>query len=138
MVFLLFIAASIAQTPNCTWQCDDPICSADCRPICQPPVCTYINCSGTPICWITCETTNINAIDACPLCTTQCNPAPVPCVTQCEESQCNWECSLPMYCPKPDCRLQCELPACGPSVGSILRATWSTMILLSVLFLFSE
>ncbi len=140
MILLLLLTVAIAQTPNCTWQCDDPVCPAMCRPICLPPACAYTNCSfgsATPACRVTCEEDGGNAVDACPVCETQCNPPPAPCVIQCEMTQCSWECNKPMFCPKPTCELQCELPACLPSGASIASAAWGTLLLLGII-LFAE
>jgi hypothetical protein len=140
LLLLVLFSLTFAQTPNCTWQCDDPVCPAICQPVCSPPACTFIGCSvgsARPTCWTTCDTP-YNAIDTCPLCSTHCNPPPLSCTIECEEVQCGWVCDKPIYCHQPQCQLQCEQPTCQYSLGSLLSATFSTVLLLFLLLLNSD
>lgn len=110
--------------PECTWQCDDPVCPAICAPLCMPPSCQVCdNRTGTPVCQpygacqISCPPNQCES-DACPACEVQCtNPCRYPtCFVQCEEAQCAWQCQKPS-CPYPTCQLQCEAPACQAAIA---------------------
>jgi len=128
----LFVATAFGAEchPECTWQCDDPVCPAQCHPVCKHPRC-QMQCEETPCaqCTVKCEKPECTVrcpkdmceSDSCPQCETVCSPAkchtsciaPEPvCSPLCEETQCDWKCKKPVMCPKPKCELQCEKPAC--------------------------
>jgi len=132
VVLLGFIGVAFGAEchPECTWQCDDPVCPAQCHPVCKHPRC-QMQCEETPCaqCTVKCEKPECTVrcpkdmceSDSCPQCETVCSPAkchtsciaPEPvCSPLCEETQCDWKCKKPVMCPKPKCELQCEKPAC--------------------------
>lgn len=96
---------------QCTWAADDPVCEADCYPICNEPVCQFELCTETPSCRVTCS--DQLATDTCPSCEVHCNPYPGCGSPLCESISCNWECIKPKNCRVPNFELSCELPACG-------------------------
>jgi len=135
-VFFLLFAAALSLVaaqchPLCSWQCDSPICRADCRTRCQPPRCQRCyNVSGTvgncePLepgqCSVSCPPNQCEAAQ-CPACETQCSPrictsgafgrAQPGCLVLCAETVCLWQCRKPWNCTRPSCQLQCEQQAC--------------------------
>jgi hypothetical protein len=128
----IFVALSTGQAchPECSYQCDDPVCPAACSPVCLPPVCSRClnhsgvleDCVATDQCYTRCPADQCEA-EQCPACETLCptgicRDAP-DCVIQCEATQCGWRCTLPLDCPLPVCVLQCEAPACAePSAAT--------------------
>lgn len=83
--------------PECSWQCDNPICDADCHPYCEDPVCEVscqegFECSEIPNCTVVCAPDQCEN-DNCPMCETVCQPlssCPEECQILCEETQCSW------------------------------------------------
>jgi len=117
--------------PTCQWQCDDPICPAQCHPVCERPKC-QVHCEETPCaaCKIHCDKPQCNVRcpkdmcekTDCPKCETVCAPAKcrtactapnAACTPMCEETKCDWKCKKPTLCPRPKCELVCEKPACA-------------------------
>ena len=123
LILIIFVAlVSAGITPECRWQCDDPICHAICRPVCQPPQCQSSCLGSTPDCWTSCIGTDgdISVADSCPYCSTKCNPLSVPgCQITCGPPQCTWTCSKPLDgCRQPSCQLVCERPTCEYQPGT--------------------
>ena len=138
LILTLFFCVKIrACHPECTWQCDDPVCPAACSPVCLAPSCQVCNNqTSTPFCvpydmWSTSCPPDQSESDSCPVCAVTCtdpcrhNPY---CFVQCEEVQCAWQCHKP-DCPYPTCELQCDAPACQASTASCLTVTILTTAL---------
>lgn len=140
----LFLSLAIAQAchPECTYQCDDPVCPASCVPVCLRPVCEVCVNSSSLICYpldgcyVRCPADMCES-DSCPQCETICSSNAclnIPnCTVLCEEVQCAWQCSKPTNCPYPTCLLQCEMPAC-PFSGA--THSYTMLLLLTLLPLF--
>ena len=147
-MILLFLFVTIVYTliPQCTYQCNDPICAAVCEPICTPVnceilcdpedtpgVCNPINCRSE------CATDG-DILNSCPLCEVICDPLvcqPIdrPCVIQCQQIECSWKCVKPTNCPAPICQLQCQLPTCEFSLSNKLTVNMMLIILNKILIL---
>ncbi len=148
MVFLLlfFISCAFAQSLNCTYMCDDPVCSAICTPKCLSPNCTVSGCPPSqcdpPTCFTQCAPLGNQSItDTCPMCETvcfplRCSPASSSCVVLCEAPACGWNCRKPTKeeCPI-NCEINCERPACEFSGSSFIHPSLGFIALLSILFL---
>lgn len=132
LLLVLTTTTTLACHPLCTYQCDDPVCLADCHPVCRAPNCsltctnpTDVSHCSSPNCNVECPAADQCESDECPACSTLC--APVHCLTrsanctiQCTETVCGWECVKPTDCPLPTCQLQCDQPACQPpSLGTV-------------------
>ena len=146
MLFLFFIQLCLADLPECRWVADDPICFADCFPICKPAECTY-QCKNddpprrcfAPTCKTDCRAAvNSSVTTAPPMCETKCDP--LICLTNekgncqilCEAPNCGWLCDKPNNCQPPRFELQCEKPAFEFS-GSSKNALTATMILVALI-----
>jgi hypothetical protein len=136
--------ASADCHPTCRWQCDDPICPAQCHPVCERPKC-QVHCEETPCaqCKVHCDKPQCNVRcpkdlcekNDCPKCETVCAPAQcrtscvapnAVCTPMCEETKCDWKCKKPTLCPRPKCELVCETPKCAakpPAVAAAANAT---------------
>jgi len=116
--------------PTCRWSCDDPICPAQCHPVCERPKC-QVHCEETPCaqCKVQCDKPHCNVRSPkalcekadCPACDTVCAPAVcrtscvapnAVCTPMCEETKCDWKCKKPTLCPRPKCELVCEQSSC--------------------------
>lgn len=115
LVLCALCALAAAATPQCSWQCDNPVCSAVCTPVCAPPACTCQSSDVTPTCSVACNATYNGA---CPDCETLCTPD-TRCSSSnimCEVLSCGWDCVKPVTCTPPTCQLQCEQPICSANV----------------------
>lgn len=101
--------------PQCSWQCDNQICDAECKIVYTTPVCTCSTNQTIVDCVVQCDPDQfeINVPPSCPNCYTDCTN-----VTncnlddiQCEQITAQWACRKP-NCPYPICQLQCEQPNC--------------------------
>ena len=139
-LLLLLPLLDVAGTchPECSYECDNPVCAADCRPVCLPPVCAVcLNTTGTPVCygtdkcWLYCPVDQCES-DECPACATMCPNSTCngfdDCFMLCEEPECSWECQKPTNCPLPTCLLQCEMPACPHSSTARLFPAMATIV----------
>ena len=148
MIFILiwFIITVTSQIPECSYQCDDPICAAVCEPICKPIVCNILCSQGessncNPIqCGTQCPTDQ-DILGSCPLCEITCQPLRcLPnniCEIQCHAIECSWKCVKPNDCPYPRCQLQCQAPACEFSIGSITNIhLFLSLLIINLLFIF--
>jgi len=141
-LLLLCIVGSVAGChPECSWQCDDPVCLADVVSVCDPVNCTYqceepndtITCIG-PICDLVCPPDQCES-DACPACEIQCeilectatDDADINCTSLCAEPQCSWYGTTPTDCPEPVCELVCETPACAGDAPPVTPPSSSGM-----------
>jgi hypothetical protein len=115
---LLLSQIAWACHPECTWQCDDPVCPAVCGFVCQPRVCSIVcpyrrPCPIEPRFFNHCPPDQCES-DECPACEILVEGlaefCPF-CNGTCEELECAWQCRKP-DCPYPKCILQCEEPAC--------------------------
>lgn len=148
-VFILFTFISIINNchPECAWSCDDPVCPATCKPICNEYNCSrcFINpdtnetysCEKIYVgCAISCPSDQCED-SSCPVCALSCNPnlcnGEPNCIVLCQELECNWACSKPLDCPYPKCILQCDQPACG-STSFAYHHTY-TLFLFSIFML---
>jgi len=130
--------------PTCRWQCDDPICPAQCHPVCERPKC-QVHCEETPCaqCKVHCDKPQCNVRcpkdlcekKDCPKCETVCAPAQcrtscvapnAVCTPMCEETKCDWKCKKPTLCPRPKCELVCETPKCAAKPPAAPAAANST------------
>lgn len=141
--FLLILASYSAQQCHtlCTYQCDMPVCFADCSPMCLPPACSVCqNVSGTAVCratnrcWVECPPNQCEALE-CPACVVHCPVVPSGYWTQCAESECAWRCRPAVNCPKPVCHEQCDPPACEFSGASMTYVSLVTQCAALLLFL---
>ncbi len=114
---LLATALILAQSaaPKCSWMCDDPVCEAVCKPVCQQPSCVFslASCPLPPSCAADCTNAVYDGL-TCPECATRC--APSTCANAsiaCEPPQCSWDCVKPKTCRRPVCELSCEKPTCS-------------------------
>jgi hypothetical protein len=152
IIFIVFISIVFSCHPECTYQCDAPVCSAVCKHICQPPHCTKcvmnpntnVTTCNQPIlfgCSIACPDDQCES-DSCPICTLNCNEVLCDgdpyCSILCQEVECSWACQKPTDCPYPTCELACEQPACmyqGDSrryMVSLLLMVATSFVMLSV------
>ncbi len=146
IIFLSFLVFVLAQPPNCTRTCDNPVCHAICTPKCLPTNCTVSGCPSsqcdTPTCFTQCEPVGNQSItETCPMCETiclplRCSPASSSCVVLCEAPTCGWSCRKPTLeeCPQL-CEINCEMPACEFSGSSFIHPSLGIIALLSILFL---
>ncbi len=111
--------------PECSFQCDDPVCPALCSFSCPDTLCQTAPCDDSDC---TCESfgelqikeCRLLAHAACPECDVgrsgrNCqNQAgrSCTCQTSCDAQPCTLSCQTPSFCPEPRCELQCESPAC--------------------------
>ena len=145
MLLLVLAAACLAANPVCRQLCDDPICEADCKPLCEPAACTY-QCTDPstkcfqPQCTVDCDDTQ-TASDECPSCETKCEPLVCfdrskssQCNILCEALSCGWDCSKPQKgkCKEATCVWECERPVCEKSHGSKIGI--ACIILFSLMF----
>lgn len=136
LLAVVSVHPTTAAHPECRWACDDPICPADCVPVCEAPNCT-VQCTSpaqclAPSCTIFCPPDQAES-DSCPTCTVNC-AAPVcdhpACQITCGAPECTWYCTKPVVCRPPTCALQCERPACeGPAPSSGHRCSVSVLLL---------
>lgn len=151
VLLVLLSIAGLRQTchPLCHYECDDPVCRANCYPVCQTPRCQLCRnntygapsiCVETHRCGITCPPDQCES-DQCPACAIECpdecRGAPH-CYQQCQAPQCGWKCSAPVRtCPKPRCVLQCEKPACEVSPAVSVHSAISLPLLFALISLFT-
>ncbi len=154
---LLYLTAIYAGChPECTYECDNPVCAANCQPQCDSVkcrICEQINVNATPVCEedfidrgceIRCPADQCES-DSCPQCEvicagSLCDDDPT-CVIECEQIACGWDCQKPTNCPQPICILQCEQPACavtsaGVKERAILQPYSSIFLLIILLIVF--
>lgn len=128
----------------CSWECDDPVCPAECTAVCQQPSC-HVEClTGDPtlVCNpIECNTlcgTDQDVLNTCPLCEVICQDLRClpgySCQILCEEIQCAWECTKPILCAYPRCELECQQPACELSGSVKLSIPIFLVIVINKLF----
>lgn len=146
LLCLIFISIVYCCHPECTYQCNDVVCPASCKPICERPVCELCfnhtdNVVCEPItsgCITRCPVLDQCETDHCPSCETVCNNLcnnnPI-CFIQCEAVQCAWECVAPTDCPLPECHLECELPACEYQSGKKLEISIISLSILLMIYL---
>jgi hypothetical protein len=144
MFLLLLIIIVKSSNPQCFWQCDNPICYAECSAVCKPPIC-HIQCLiGDPQlvcnplnCDILCGTDQ-DILNSCPLCDVECQELRClpgfSCEILCEEIDCAWNCQKPQTCPYPRCELQCNPPACEFSGSNTLKIS-ILMIIINKMFI---
>lgn len=140
---LIAVLASACH-PECSWMCDDPVCPADCIPVCEAPICTpscqnpanEAHCSK-PHCWVHCPE-DMCEDEMCPQCEVKCTPNSISCrnhtavcVPLCEALSCSWSCVKP-DCPKPRCELQCAQPACESTTPRASNKSKETTLVLSI------
>jgi hypothetical protein len=118
-LFVLLLIGLVAGDLACSYECDDPVCNATCKPKCKDWNCTFTcplssECDDKPDCRIKC----LDGADPsaeCPLCEVFCEKPRRECrgcEPLCEEVECGWgECEKPV-CEQPHCELQCPEPAC--------------------------
>ena len=146
-IFIILLISNILTVvgtchPECKYQCDDPVCPADCIPVCIPPVCSRcINVSNIQTChqiYYGCIShcpEDMCEADSCPQCETRCYPyceGIENCQIMCEELQCSWKCSKPS-CRKPICSLQCEAPACKFTRNDATRKQLNFIYMISII-----
>lgn len=144
LIYIAIAACAIAVVPQCRWACDDPVCNANCVPVCALPVCqiqcnTGHSCSLTkPNCYTTCPANQASVTESCPQCETTCLPLNCPgCQPLCEAPVCSWHCSKPSMCMQPRCELMCERPACeAPSESSRVSASFWMLIVMIIFAMF--
>lgn len=130
LLLLSIFKYSFGCHPECTWQCDDPVCPADCTIHAGPLNCTVM-CSDNghycypPRCTHECLD-NVCETDMCPICSILCEaprcrfvPLGVRCETMCSQGMFSWSCKKPKNCPYPKCELMCEKPACETTNSGI-------------------
>jgi hypothetical protein len=120
---VVLISISYACHPECSWQCDNPVCAAVCEPVCQPYNCSQ--CISTTTTTTECQKIHVGCAvniqqDQCE--TDQCPVAELVCANLCQgisncsitcaQLECGWSCQKPDNCPYPVCQLNCEQPAC--------------------------
>lgn len=135
--------------PECTYECSDPVCRADCQPVCKAPNCSIIYPMGVspPVivgeileCTIFCPP-DICEAEACPVCEVICiRPIcedSTNCTVECQELECQWYCVKPTDCPAPVCELQCEQAACTGDLipTSVNSANSSLLTMDGILFI---
>lgn len=119
-----------AGSVPCSWQCDDPQCSAPCDAVCDAPQCTQVAAgtvagsgfslvnvdaslgSGSGACTVRCPGDQV-ATEECPQCETVCGTPEADKVWLCASTNCSWRATSPNPCPKPTCTLVCSEPACA-------------------------
>lgn len=130
-------------TPQCRYECTDPVCDEVCTPDCLTPTCqtrcpdmalTNLESAGCamvcnqPSCQVECPSQGCAGND-CPACKTVCGepvctlscPDQMNCQEYCEQPVCNWKCKAPnaTSCPAPECTMTCEAPkGCGTTICS--------------------
>jgi hypothetical protein len=149
-LFTLLVHTSLACHPECTYQCDDPVCKAVCNYVVVRNVNCNVQCNGsytplrgqcfqTPACHIIVPDDQCES-DSCPVAQVQCgsvycNPAPprgIVCSTLCEEVELAWKCRKPTIqdgCREPICELQCEQPACAATSDGVREAQTHSSLL---------
>ena len=104
----------MSTPPQCQWACDNPQCSADCKAVADPPICTCpSNPSFKPQCVANCPEGTEGIQTQCPQCEVNCvQPLPYECPEgiYCEPLTAGWACRTPPDCPYPRCEQQCEAP----------------------------
>ncbi len=148
-ILLLLIAPLLACHPECGYvMVENPVCIAECRHVCKPPVCQYQCLEGytcdsaiLPSCRVVCPPDQCES-DACPACETICDPSDrcMGCSPLCEETRCTWQCFKPRICPLPRFEYVCELPACADSVVVVVvddeHRSWVGAVVASVVVAF--
>ena len=127
IILLWFISMVYASQihPTCSWQCDNPTCVTQPKPICRKPVC-HVECSvgypelcSPPSCYVECPSDGAS-LDSCPTCETICAPPVCPptnvCTVLCEQTNCDWK-PVPCKLVYPKCERVCGEPACVYSGG---------------------
>lgn len=124
--FIHFTVVAMACHPQCRYQCDDPVCSAVCQPVCATPNCEIVYKVGdgnyttlpnySPTCTCSCANDGCEA-DQCPQCQALCEeftscPEGAICEIHCLPIQAYWYCQKPKDCPLPSCQSFCEQPSC--------------------------
>lgn len=115
---------------TCSWACDAPSCTSDCRPVCAAPMCEYScnapdTCQFPPRCSVDCPATfdPIQPLSECPTCETTCLAPPAQCgncTVLCEPTNCTWQCKTHQPCPRPVCELQCQAATCAFAFASAI------------------
>jgi hypothetical protein len=125
LLLLLLLTPSLSVVPQCSYACDDPVCSAVCVPRCPPnsvSCATVCSLPGNPCalfapsCLITCARNQVVNTSRVPECEVHCATlAPActssGCAIECAPLiGCGWDCSKNDSCPRPRCEQMCELP----------------------------
>lgn len=115
--------------PKCEWTCEESKCNANCKPVCQAPVCMTAcekprvsECKQVcedPKCAVVCPRAPCAHSD-CPGCVTVCGEPKCKldcsggrfCRSTCADPVCAWNCTREA-CPEPKCNLHCDTPKCN-------------------------
>ncbi len=142
---LLLVNGGNGCHPECRYECNDPVCEAECTSVFKPLNCR-VQCTGnyTGNCRYACDILqppNECESEHCPAAEIVCTelhclglPGGITCEVLCDALQGSWKCTKPseQNCPLPECELMCDAPACAySSLGTISIA--SIFIILFIL-----